>query len=146
MTEYKGDWEKVMEPRARAPAHPLREGPHRHRHLPAQGREEPGLDRAHRRHQLPEDRRVRLATRDPRAFNFDGEFNIANRGIIEFVEILKLDVAFLYDLLGATQEHKIKPKKFPQTDIDEVIIGHTNEPEYRKLQSTSSWRRCATAP
>ena len=70
---------------------------------------------------------------DPRAFNFDGEFNIANRGIIEFVEILKLDVAFLYDLLGATQEHKIKPKKFPQTDIDEVIIGHTNEAEYQKL-------------
>src|SRR5438874_3428762 len=32
---------------------------------------------------------------DPRAFNFDGEFNIANRGIIEFVEVLKLDVAFL---------------------------------------------------
>jgi len=72
---------------------------------------------------------------DPRAFNFDGEFNIANRGIIEFVEVLKLDVAFLYDLLGASQEHKIKPKKFPQTDIDEVIIGHTNEPEYRRLQS-----------
>ena len=72
---------------------------------------------------------------DPRAFNFDGEFNIANRGIIEFVEVLKLDVAFLYDLLGASQEHRIKPKKFAQTDIDEVIIGHTNEPEYRKLQS-----------
>ncbi|MDH3217584.1 MAG: serine protein kinase [Candidatus Krumholzibacteria bacterium] len=72
---------------------------------------------------------------DPRAFNFDGEFNIANRGIIEFIEVLKLDVAFLYDLLGASQEHKIKPKKFSQTDIDEVIIGHTNEPEYRKLQN-----------
>lgn len=70
---------------------------------------------------------------DPRVFNFDGEFCVANRGIIEFIEILKLDVAFLYDLLGATQEHKIKPKKFAQTDIDEVIIGHTNEAEYRKL-------------
>ena len=72
---------------------------------------------------------------DPRAFNFDGEFNVANRGIIEFIEVLKLDVAFLYDLLGASQEHKIKPKKFAQTDIDTVILGHTNEPEYRKLQS-----------
>jgi serine protein kinase len=71
---------------------------------------------------------------DPRAFNFDGEFNVANRGMIEFVEVLKLDVAFLYDLLGASQEHRIKPKKFAQTHIDEVIIGHTNEPEYRKLQ------------
>jgi serine protein kinase len=72
---------------------------------------------------------------DPRAFNFDGEFNVANRGVIEFVEVLKLDVAFLYDLLGASQEHKIKPKKFAQTDIDEVILGHTNEPEYRRLQN-----------
>jgi serine protein kinase len=70
---------------------------------------------------------------DPRAFNFDGELNIANRGLVEFIEILKLDVAFLYDLLTASQEHKIKPKKFAQTDIDEVILGHTNEPEYRKL-------------
>ncbi|HMO56551.1 MAG TPA: serine protein kinase [Roseiflexaceae bacterium] len=72
---------------------------------------------------------------DPRAFNFDGEFNIANRGIIEFIEMLKLDVAFLYDLLGASQEHKIKSKKFAQTDIDEVIIGHTNAPEYRRLEN-----------
>ncbi|HTE05732.1 MAG TPA: serine protein kinase [Planctomycetota bacterium] len=72
---------------------------------------------------------------DPRAFNFDGEFHVANRGMIEFVEILKLDVAFLYDLLGATQEHTVKPKKFAQTDIDEVILGHTNSPEFRRLQN-----------
>ena len=72
---------------------------------------------------------------DPRAFNFDGEFQVANRGLIEFVEVLKLDVAFLYDLLGASQEHVVKPKKFAQTSIDEVILGHTNEPEFRKLQN-----------
>jgi len=72
---------------------------------------------------------------DPRAFNFDGEFHVANRGMLEFVEVLKLDVAFLYDLLGATQEHTIKPKKFQQTSIDQVILGHTNEPEFKKLQN-----------
>src|SRR5690606_6442123 len=72
---------------------------------------------------------------DPRAFNFDGELNVANRGIVEFIEVLKLDVAFLYDLLGASQEHMIKPKKFAQTYIDEVILGHTNEPEFRRLQN-----------
>ena len=49
--------------------------------------------------------------------------------------MLKLDVAFLYDLLGASQEHKIKSKKFAQTDIDEVVIGHTNAPEYRRLEN-----------
>jgi len=79
---------------------------------------------------------------DPRAFNFDGEFNIANRGIIEFIEILKLDVAFLYDLLGATQERKIKPKKFAQTDIDEVIIGHSvagREPIPYRFDGLTCW-------
>ena len=86
---------------------------------------------------LPNERKIRLygdVCSDPRAFNFDGELNIANRGIVEFIEVLKLDVAFLYDLLGASQEHLIKPKKFAQTYIDEVILGHTNEPEYKKLQ------------
>ena len=34
-------------------------------------------------------------------------------------------MAFLYDLLGASQEHMIKPKKFAQTYIDEVILGHS---------------------
>jgi serine protein kinase len=72
---------------------------------------------------------------DPRAFNFDGELCVANRGIVEFIEVLKLDVAFLYDLLGASQERVIKPKKFAHTYIDEVILGHTNEPEYKRLQN-----------
>src|SRR5437763_14716709 len=49
---------------------------------------------------------------DPRAFNFDGELNIANRGLVEFIEVLKLDVAFLYVLIVASQEHKIKTNKF----------------------------------
>jgi len=79
---------------------------------------------------------------DPRAFNFDGELNIANRGLIEFIEILKLDVAFLYDLLGASQEHKIKPKKFPQTDIDEVLVGHSvsgSEPILYRFDGALAW-------
>jgi serine protein kinase len=72
---------------------------------------------------------------DPRSFSFDGEFCSGNRGIIEFIEVLKLDTAFLYDLLGASQEQSIKPKKFPQISIDEAIIGHTNDPEFQKLKS-----------
>jgi len=70
---------------------------------------------------------------DPRAFNFDGEFMVANRGLLEFIEMLKLNQEFLYDLLGAAQEQQVKPKKFPQISIDTAIIGHTNDPEYQKL-------------
>ena len=70
---------------------------------------------------------------DPRSFSFDGEFNISNRGMLEFIEVLKLAKEFLYDLLGASQEHSIKPKKFSQVSIDVVLISHTNSPEYQKL-------------
>jgi serine protein kinase len=72
---------------------------------------------------------------DPRAFDFNGEFLISNRGVIEFQEILKLQTEFLYDLLGATQEHRVKPKRFNQVPIDEVIIGHTNNAEFEKLKN-----------
>lgn len=72
---------------------------------------------------------------DPRAFNFDGEFCVGNRGIVEFIEMLKLDTAFLYDLLGASQEQNIKPKKFAQIGVDEMIVGHTNQPDFQKLQN-----------
>ncbi len=65
------------------------------------------------------------ADSDPRAFNFDGEFEVAERGMLEFIEALKLDNEFLYDLLGATQEHQIKPKKFSQVEIDELILAHS---------------------
>ena len=62
---------------------------------------------------------------DPRAFNFDGEFCKGNRGVVEFIEMLKLAKEFLYDLLGASQEQNIKPKKFPQIAIDLVLVGHS---------------------
>ena len=75
------------------------------------------------------------ADSDPRAFNFDGEFCVGNRGMIEFIEALKLDQAFLYDLLGASQEQSVKPKKYSQISIDEAIVAHTNNPEYEKLRS-----------
>jgi energy-coupling factor transporter ATP-binding protein EcfA2 len=41
---------------------------------------------------------------DPRAFRFDGELNIANRGLMEFIELLKSDEKFLYGLLTLSQE------------------------------------------
>jgi hypothetical protein len=65
MARYEGDWTKRSSTCACA-LRALREGPRRHRHLPAQGREEPGLDRAHRRHQLPPHRGVRLGFRSAR--------------------------------------------------------------------------------
>jgi serine protein kinase len=75
------------------------------------------------------------ADSDPRAFSYDGELCRANRGVAEVIEVLKLEREFLYELLTATQERVIKPKKSPQTEIDLVLLGHTNEAEYEKLQN-----------
>jgi predicted Ser/Thr protein kinase/intein/homing endonuclease len=60
---------------------------------------------------------------------------VGSRGIVEFIEVLKLAKEFLYDLLGASQEKQIKPKKFPQVTVDTVLIGHTNSPEFLRLKS-----------
>ena len=68
---------------------------------------------------------------DPRAFRFDGELNIANRGIMEFVEMLKTDERFLYVLLTLSQEQNIKTGRFSMIYADEVVVSHTNEHEYR---------------
>ncbi|MFC6835314.1 PrkA family serine protein kinase [Halomarina ordinaria] len=68
---------------------------------------------------------------DPRAFDYSGAFCNANRGIFSGEELLKLQREFLYDFLHATQEQTIKPKSNPRIDIDQVIVGRTNMPEYK---------------
>lgn len=70
---------------------------------------------------------------DPRAYRFDGELNVANRGLVEFIEMLKVDEKFLYSLLSLAQEQVIKTGRFANISADEVIIAHTNETEYQKF-------------
>jgi serine protein kinase len=70
---------------------------------------------------------------DPRAYRFDGELNIANRGIMEFVEMLKCDEKFLYVLLTLSQEQNIKTGRFSMIYADEVVVSHTNEHEYQSF-------------
>ncbi|HZK66310.1 MAG TPA: protein prkA, partial [Chloroflexota bacterium] len=67
---------------------------------------------------------------DPRAYRFDGELNIANRGLMEFIEMLKSDEKFLYGLLTLSQEQSIKTGRFAMIYADEVVMSHTNEAEY----------------
>ena len=70
---------------------------------------------------------------DPRAYRFDGELNVANRGLMEFIELLKCDERFLYSLLTLSQEQSIKTGRFAMIYADEVIVSHTNENEYNSF-------------
>jgi serine protein kinase len=70
---------------------------------------------------------------DPRAYRFDGELNKANRGIMEFQEMLKCDEKFLWHLLSLTQEGNFKAGRYALISADELIIAHTNEAEYKSF-------------
>ena len=65
-----------------------------------------------------------------KAFRLDGELNVANRGLIEFVEMFKADRHLLTTLLSLAQEQLIKMERFGSVYADEVIVGHSNEGDF----------------
>ena len=71
---------------------------------------------------------------DPRAYTFDGELQVANGGVIEYIEILKADIKFHYVLITAAQEQTVKAPRFPQMYIDTLILSHTNQTEFEKFR------------
>jgi len=72
---------------------------------------------------------------DPRAYQFDGELQVANRGVIEYIEILKADIKFHHVLITLAQEQVIKAPGFPQMYLDELILSHTNQTEFDKFKN-----------
>ena len=78
---------------------------------------------------------TRYGEAHPLGYKFDGEIEIANRGLIEYIEILKCDIKFHYVLITVAQEQLIKAPGFPQIYIDTVILSHTNQTEFDKFKS-----------
>jgi serine protein kinase len=68
-----------------------------------------------------------------KAYRLNGELNVANRGIMEFIEMFKLDERFLSVLLVLTEEQKIKAPGYGTIYADEAIIAHSNETEYENM-------------
>lgn len=78
---------------------------------------------------------ARWGDTDPRAFQFDGELQVANGGLIEMIELLKTDIKLQYVLISLAQEQVIKSPGFPQMYIDTLIVAHTNETEFDSFKS-----------
>lgn len=70
---------------------------------------------------------------DARAYSFDGELHTANRGIMEFIEVLKAKPDFLHVLLTLAEEQQFKTPRFPLQYVDETLLAHTNESEFLKF-------------
>lgn len=73
-----------------------------------------------------------------KAFRLDGELNVANRGLMEFVEIFKVEPRLLTTLLGLAQEQLIKMDRFGSVYADEVVLGHSNEGDFRAFLADPS--------
>ncbi len=73
-----------------------------------------------------------------KAFRLDGEFNVANRGLVELVEIFKANKYLLTTLLGLAQEQLIKGERFGSVYADEVLIGHSNEGDFAAFSADES--------
>lgn len=73
-----------------------------------------------------------------KAFRLDGELNVANRGMIEMVEMFKADRHLLTTLLSLAQEQIIKMERFGSVYADEVIIGHSNQGDFEEFAGDRS--------
>ncbi len=76
--------------------------------------------------------KIKGSKSNPEAYDWAGKFVWANRGILDWDEILKSRRQLLTPLLMLTQNKTVAYPKFPKLHIDTVIIGATNWGEYRQ--------------
>jgi len=68
---------------------------------------------------------------DPDAYSYSGGLCVANRGILEFVEMFKAPIKVLHPLLTATQEQNYKGTEgFGAIPFDGLVLAHSNEAEW----------------
>lgn len=69
---------------------------------------------------------------DPRVLDLSGALNAGNRGLTEFIEVFKNEVEYLHVMITATQEKHIPaPGRHGMVYVDEVIVAHSNEAEWK---------------
>jgi len=73
---------------------------------------------------------------DPDAYSYSGGLCLANRGVLEFVEMFKAPIKVLHPLLTATQEGNYKGTEgFGAIPFDGLILAHSNEAEWQAFKN-----------
>jgi len=76
---------------------------------------------------------------DPDAYSYSGGLCLANRGMLEFVEMFKAPIKVLHPLLTATQEGNYKGTEgFGAIPFDGVILAHSNESEWAAFKNNKN--------
>lgn len=73
---------------------------------------------------------------DPDAYSYSGGLCLANRGLLEFVEMFKAPIKVLHPLLTATQEGNYKGTEgFGALPFDGIVMAHSNESEWAAFKN-----------
>ncbi len=73
---------------------------------------------------------------DPDCYSYSGGLCLANRGVLEFVEMFKAPIKVLHPLLTATQEQNYKGTEgFGAIPFDGLILAHSNEAEWQSFKN-----------
>jgi serine protein kinase len=73
---------------------------------------------------------------DADAYNFSGGLNLANQGVLEFVEMFKAPLKMLHPLLTATQEGSYNgTEAVGGIPFSGLILAHSNETEWASFKS-----------
>ena len=73
---------------------------------------------------------------DPDAYSYTGGLCLANRGLLEFVEMFKAPIKVLHPLLTATQEANYKGTEgFGAIPFEGMILAHSNEAEWQSFRN-----------
>jgi serine protein kinase len=76
---------------------------------------------------------------DPDAYSYSGGLCLANRGLLEFVEMFKAPIKVLHPLLTATQEGNYKGTEgFGAIPFDGIVMAHSNESEWTAFKNNKN--------
>lgn len=76
---------------------------------------------------------------DPDAYSYSGGLCVANRGLLEFVEMFKAPIKVLHPLLTATQEGNYNPTEgLSPLPFDGIILAHSNESEWLSFKNNKN--------
>ncbi|MFN3984153.1 MAG: PrkA family serine protein kinase [Rhodocyclaceae bacterium] len=76
---------------------------------------------------------------DPDAYSYSGGLCLANRGLLEFVEMFKAPIKVLHPLLTATQEGNYKGTEgFGAIPFDGIVMAHSNESEWMAFKNNKN--------
>lgn len=80
----------------------------------------------------------KFSEHDPDSFGYHGALNVANQGILEFVEMFKSPIKVLNPLLTATQEGSYSTNKIGSLPFEGIILAHSNESEWQAFRNNKS--------